>query len=1124
MRARKPTNSRPDPILVLDLGSASVRAALIVDGRPQVLTFPAEGGRIPTIVGFDTSRVHQPKDQLVLGDVARRLAITEPRTQVFGALRLAGRRHELAELDDDRWRQVAVERGPGGDVHFRLAGEAWPVPRVLGALAQSIIEQVQRAHDLVIERAVVSIAPGSSDARRRALVHALRVAGLEQVELVHGTTAAALAWATLEREGAAALGIRGLETALMGRAGPSLVAGRDDDDANEADEKADDESDESDDENDANSGEANADEPGDADEADDADDGSSEADETREQTVLLLDLGASSFDAALARLDDGNVEIFASRSRADLGGDDIDERIVNWLLGQFEDANEVDLSGDATVRARMRDVAEKAKRALSDDEQHQIRLPFVWADASGPKHLFVTLERSRFERLIHDLVEATAALAQALLEDAGQDPDELDAVVLVGGSARVPVIQDRIEALLGRVPETELATAALDDDFVVRGLALEAHRRNQRRPQTRVVDIASRELWLTLGGTTRRLIDRGTPTPVVRSIPLVEFDEEGRALLELHEADDDERALALRVLVDGYSGSRKQAKLHIELDAAGCIGLRVDHPSLSLTLSERVGLSPRALARLRLEARTRAKLAAARDRSDRLRQRVAKLAKINEAWLANLNAGVDDLLRTSLVTWGKDTEAALEQGDEELLPLALEAFAGLIEALPTKLRAQLDDDAVAIEPSESGDEASEDEAAEADEFADLDDGEDDYGSNDRVAPLELRRADEPEPDEVEDDELAEVENADSTEATADADADATEETTADDAATEATEATEADVDAEDPTAETDADALEPDDTASETGADADEPVPDDTAAVADADADEPVPDDIAAEADADADADDTAAETDADAPEPDDTAAETDADADEPDDTAADADADEPEPDDIAAEADAVADEPDDIAADADADEPDDTAAETDVDASEPDDTAAETDADALEPEPDDTAADADEPDDIAAEADADAPEPEPEPDDAEPEAEADDATPSTHEVEAEADGSDDSNPGANEAENEAEANDSNPDDDAAEVDADELDTDIAASEAGAGDADADVSTKEPEPAAIDSEPDASDPAAIDSEPDASELEPESAAIDSEPDASDPAPEPAASDLDPESAAIDSEP
>ena len=161
----------------------------------------------------------------------------------------------------------------------------------------------------------------------------------------------------------------------------------------------------------------------------------------------------------------------------------------------------------------MRDVAEKAKIALSDEERHELRLPYLWADESGTKHLFVTLEREAFERMIPDLVAGAAELAEALLADVGRETDEVDGVVMVGGTSRVPVIQDRIEALFGRVPETELGTPALDDDFVVRGLALEAHRRGPRRPSTRVVEIASRELWLEEGEELRRIVERDARCP-----------------------------------------------------------------------------------------------------------------------------------------------------------------------------------------------------------------------------------------------------------------------------------------------------------------------------------------------------------------------------------------------------------------------------------------------------------------------------------------------------------------------------------------------------------------------------------------------------------------------------------
>jgi molecular chaperone DnaK (HSP70) len=734
MSARKPPPSVPEPTLVLDLGSSMLRVALVVDGRPQVIPFPAEGGRVPTVIGFDTSRINSAQDLLVLGDAARRLTITEPRTQLHGALRLAGRRHELVALDDENWRQVPVVRGPGADVQACLAGGIWPVPRVLGALIQSLVERLVRERGLRFERAIVSIAPGSDDARRRAVLQALRVAGFEHVELVHSTTAAALAWSTLDRAGTAGLGIAGLEAALAGAG--KLVALNPIEDEPEAEQDDDEDEDEV---VAVEPGEAESEavEPapeaidGEADEADEADDADDlEPEKPREQLVLLLDLGASSFDAALARFDDADIEILAARSRIDLGGDDLDERIVDWLLGQFEDANEVDLSSDATVRARMRDVAEKIKLGLSDADRYEARLPFLWADASGPKHLFVTLERERFERMINDVVEATAALARAVLADAGHGADDLDAVVMLGGCSRVPILQDRIEGLFGRVPETELSVKALDEDFVVRGLALEAARRSHRRPPSALVDIAGRELWLRTGSDISRVVERNGARPLQRTIPLVleGTGADRHVEFELFEGDDDDRARTLCGEVQGEAGKGGKAQLRVSVDADGCIGVQVEPQTLSLVISQRVGLSARALERLRREASERADAAASLQRSEELRRRLWTLARTIEAWLGGEGSpAIDELLRTSLTQWRRDAEVALERGDDELLCAGLDSFATLREALPNKLRTQVEEESP--RPVGPGD-------VEAVELEPLGDPSADYDANECVDPLE----------------------------------------------------------------------------------------------------------------------------------------------------------------------------------------------------------------------------------------------------------------------------------------------------------------------------------------------------------------------------------------------------
>ncbi|MCA9699211.1 MAG: Hsp70 family protein, partial [Myxococcales bacterium] len=561
-------------MLVLDIGTSACRAALIVDGRPEVAEWPLLGGSVPTVVGVDGIAP-------LLGEAARRLAITEPRSQIFAAPRLAGLRYELVGVDGERWRQVPVFRGPGGDLHFSLAGEAWPVPRILATLLRAMVGELWREREIVVERTYVAMSPGADDARRRAVEQALQIADLPAATFVASTTAAALAWSTLEREGQAALGLGRLEAALTG---PLLEL------AEIEDEELEDDDEDEDDEEPPAIAEAGQSQPGEGEGQAAAEDGGTEEDEDddesgppAEQTVLLVDLGAGSFDAAVVRLEAGNVEVLAARSRTDVGGLDIDERIVAWLLERFAEENEVDLSNDPTVLARMRDVAEKGKRALTDEDSVELRLPYLWADESGPKHLFVSLERAVFERMIREVTEAAAALAQAVVRDAGQDPRELDAVIMVGGCSRVPVIQDRLEALFGRVPDSELGNPALDEDFVVRGLALEAARRSQRRPKQVVVEVAGNDYWLRRitsmdGGEdedseARPLFERGVVLPARKTIAL-EHDPQGADLIfEVLEGDDEQRLPALRLQL---GGERSKLELHFELDQSGRLDARVD--------------------------------------------------------------------------------------------------------------------------------------------------------------------------------------------------------------------------------------------------------------------------------------------------------------------------------------------------------------------------------------------------------------------------------------------------------------------------------------------------------------------------------------------------------------------
>jgi molecular chaperone DnaK len=308
--------------------------------------------------------------------------------------------------------------------------------------------------------------------------------------------------------------------------------------------------------------------------------------------------------------------------------------------------------------------------------------------------------------MISDLVEVPAELARELLAEAGLGPDDLDAVVMLGGSSRVPVIQDRIEALIGRVPETELSNRQLDDDFGLRGLALEARRRARRRPETRVVELAPHGVWLrSAGGPAKSLIARGTVLPASASVKLAVDTSVGLGWNDAHElwqsgedpGDVDSRispwaraeqfqpALAFRL-----SGERSEVEVHVELDIHGCLGVRIDErvrgKEAFLRIERRPGLSERALRRCLAEARERAFQTSLRDHFDAVRRAVQELVRTVEGWLADAKSGLDDLVKTSLFDWNRDAEAVLAHGEIDPMLTALEVFDGLIATLPGKLR------------------------------------------------------------------------------------------------------------------------------------------------------------------------------------------------------------------------------------------------------------------------------------------------------------------------------------------------------------------------------------------------------------------------------------------------------
>src|SRR3990172_7818945 len=410
----------------IDLGTTNSVVSVMEGGEPEVIV-NSEGDRVtPSVVAFG-------KDgQRLVGQVARRQAITNPENTIYSIKRFMGRRFDEGKKEI-AMAPFAVESGPGGDVRVKAGGKLHSPPEISAVVLSKL---KQAAEDYLGEKvvdAVITVPAYFNDAQRQATKDAGKIAGLNVLRIINEPTAAALAY--------------GL-------------------------------------------------------------------DKKKEETIAVYDFGGGTFDVSVLEVGDGVIEVKATNGDTHLGGDDLDQRIIEWMIQEFKKDQGIDLSSDKMALQRLKEAAERAKIELSSSVETEINLPFVTANASGPKHLQMKLTRSQFEKLVDDLLERTLEPARQALRDAGVEPKDIDEVVLVGGSTRIPKVQQLVQSLFGREPHKGVNP----DEVVAIGAAIQAGVLQGDVKDVLLLDVTPLSLGIeTLGGVTTRLIERNTTIPVRKS-------------------------------------------------------------------------------------------------------------------------------------------------------------------------------------------------------------------------------------------------------------------------------------------------------------------------------------------------------------------------------------------------------------------------------------------------------------------------------------------------------------------------------------------------------------------------------------------------------------------------------
>ena len=476
-------------IIGIDLGTTNSCVAVMEGGEPSVINNPEGGRTTPSVVAFTKN------DERLVGQPAKRQAVTNPQKTIFSIKRFMGRMfNEVGtELEEVPYK---VEKKKGGNLAVKVDDKEYTPPEISAMILQKLKQMAEEHLGTTVTDAVITVPAYFNDSQRQATKDAGKIAGLNVRRIINEPTAAALAYGM---------------------------------------------------------------------------------DKKKDEKIAVFDLGGGTFDISILELGDGVFEVKSTNGDTHLGGDDFDQKVINWIADEFNKSDGIDLRKDPMALQRLREAAENAKKELSSSKQTDINLPFVTADASGPKHLNITLTRAKIEELVSDLIERTIEPCKKAIKDAGLSAADIDEVILVGGSTRMPKIQEKVKEIFGKEPNKSVNP----DEVVALGAAIQGGVLAGDVDDILLLDVTPLSLGIeTLGSVSTKLIERNTTIPTRKS-QVFSTAADNQTTVEIHVLQG-EREMAIdnktigRFHLDGIPPAPRgvpQIEVTFDIDANGILNV-----------------------------------------------------------------------------------------------------------------------------------------------------------------------------------------------------------------------------------------------------------------------------------------------------------------------------------------------------------------------------------------------------------------------------------------------------------------------------------------------------------------------------------------------------------------------